>query len=118
MRSLALIALLVAPLVAGVDAQTKPRVSAAWYAGWHANATDFPLSSVSWHKYALRLCSRIIATDPGCRYTHMMYSFAETTPSVNHLTLNGSDGWVLPQFVKTAQKNVSGDRHTRPTYGR
>jgi chitinase len=55
MRGLTLIALLVAPLVAGVDAKTKPRVSAAWYAGWHA--TDFPLSKVSWHKYAC-ICAR------------------------------------------------------------
>jgi chitinase len=55
MRGLTLIALLVAPLVAGVDAKTKPRVSAAWYAGWHA--TDFPLSKVSWHKYAC-VCAR------------------------------------------------------------
>jgi hypothetical protein len=48
MRGLASLVLL-APLVAG---STRPYVSAAWYAGWHA--TDFPLSQVSWDKYERR----------------------------------------------------------------
>jgi hypothetical protein len=40
-----------------IAAKARNRVSAAWYAGWHA--TDFPLEKVSWNKY-----------------THLTYSFA------------------------------------------
>ncbi|KAH9940359.1 chitinase [Epithele typhae] len=61
-------------------------VSAAWYAGWHSD--DFPLSSVSWDKY-----------------THMTYSFAETTEDVSTLSLNGSNPDLLPVFVQTAHEN-------------
>ncbi|KAG1806095.1 glycoside hydrolase superfamily [Suillus subaureus] len=55
-----------------------------WYAGWHATG-GFPLSSVSWDKY-----------------NTLYYSFAETTQSVNSLSLSGSDGEMLPQFVSEA----------------
>ncbi|KAF8914233.1 glycoside hydrolase family 18 protein [Gymnopilus junonius] len=66
---------------------SRPTVAAAWYAGWHATA-GFPLSKVSWSKY-----------------THLTYSFAETTSSVNSLDLSGSDPILLPQFVAEAHKN-------------
>ncbi|OJT02630.1 Chitinase A1 [Trametes pubescens] len=62
------------------------RVAAGWYAGYHS--TDFPLSDVSWSKY-----------------THLTYSFATTTPDVNEVSLDDSDGSLLPQFVDTAHKN-------------
>ncbi|KAF9481870.1 glycoside hydrolase family 18 protein [Pholiota conissans] len=62
-------------------------VAAAWYAGWHADA-GFPLSNVSWAKY-----------------THLTYSFAETTADTHALDLSGSDPSLLPQFVSEAHKN-------------
>jgi hypothetical protein len=46
MHGLALALALLAPFVAA-----KPRVSAAWHAGWHA--TELPPSKVSWDKYAV-----------------------------------------------------------------
>ncbi|CAA7260882.1 unnamed protein product [Cyclocybe aegerita] len=68
---------------------TKPpsKVAAAWYAGWHAGASDFPLSKVSWAKY-----------------THLTFAFAETTFN-GALDLSGSNPSVLPQFVKQARSN-------------
>ncbi|KII86999.1 glycoside hydrolase family 18 protein [Plicaturopsis crispa FD-325 SS-3] len=60
------------------------QVASAWYAGYHATA-EFPLSKVPWYKY-----------------TQLIYSFAETTPQVWKLTLNGSDAQLLPEFVETA----------------
>jgi chitinase len=66
---------------------STPKVALAWYGGWHAE--DYPLSKVSWNKY-----------------THMTYSFAETTPDVHNLSLANSDQELLPQFVKIAKKNV------------
>ncbi|KAJ7591604.1 endochitinase [Mycena floridula] len=65
----------------------KDRIASAWYAGWHADA-GYPLSSVSWDLY-----------------THQTFSFAETTPDVNFLSLNGSNPEILPQFVEAAHKN-------------
>ncbi|KDR84013.1 hypothetical protein GALMADRAFT_56576 [Galerina marginata CBS 339.88] len=65
----------------------ESKVASAWYAGWHAD-TGFPLSKVSWSKY-----------------THLTYSFAETTPDVKVLDLSGSDPGLLPQFVAQAQKH-------------
>ncbi|OBZ70754.1 Chitinase A1 [Grifola frondosa] len=65
---------------------TVDMVSAAWYAGWHAE--DFPLANVSWDKY-----------------THMTYSFAVTVPSVHNVSLDGSDAEVLPKFVAAAHQN-------------
>jgi len=59
-------------------------VAATWYAGWHAEL--YPLSNVSWDKY-----------------THITYSFAETTNDVSKLDLSGSAPGVLPEFVKTAR---------------
>ncbi|TFK43785.1 glycoside hydrolase family 18 protein [Crucibulum laeve] len=67
--------------------EARPKVAAAWYAGWHAD-TGFPLSSVSWSKY-----------------THLTYTFAETTPDVKVLSLNGSNADLLPQFVSTAHSH-------------
>ncbi|KAJ6583772.1 glycoside hydrolase family 18 protein [Mycena sp. CBHHK59/15] len=62
------------------------KVATAWYAGWHADsAPAFPLSKVSWEKY-----------------THLTYAFAETTPDVRVVTLNGSNPELLPKFVATA----------------
>ncbi|EMD39774.1 glycoside hydrolase family 18 protein [Gelatoporia subvermispora B] len=69
-----------------LDKRATDKVSAAWYAGWHSE--DFPLSKVSWEKY-----------------THLIYSFAITEPDVHTISLSGSDGKVLPQFVKTAHEN-------------
>ncbi|KAG2039671.1 glycoside hydrolase family 18 protein [Suillus americanus] len=73
------------PLTArSIAAHSTTPVIATWYAGWHA--TDgFPLSSVSWDKY-----------------NTLYYSFAETTRDVNSLSLSGSDGEMLPQFVSEA----------------
>ncbi|KAI0929854.1 hypothetical protein AcV5_006707 [Taiwanofungus camphoratus] len=65
---------------------TVDMVSAAWYAGWHAQ--DFALNNVSWDKY-----------------THLTYSFATTVPSVNNVSLSGSDAELLPQFVSMAHQN-------------
>ncbi|RPD58688.1 chitinase [Lentinus tigrinus ALCF2SS1-6] len=98
MRSLLTLALFLLPFVYAKPASStrtcsnhgkgskSSLVSAAWYAGWHSD--DFPLTAVSWSKY-----------------THMTYSFAETTPDVHVLSLNGSNPGVLPKFVETAHKN-------------
>ncbi|TFY71622.1 hypothetical protein EVG20_g1373 [Dentipellis fragilis] len=66
--------------------RVKDLVAASWYTGWHAG--DVPLDKVSWSKY-----------------THVTYSFAETAPNVNNLSLADSDIELLPQFVSTAHKN-------------
>ncbi|KAJ7094485.1 glycoside hydrolase family 18 protein [Mycena belliarum] len=67
----------------------SPKIATAWYAGWHANSDPgFPLSKVSWEKY-----------------TQLTYSFAETTPDVRAITLNGSDPETLPKFVTAAHAN-------------
>ncbi|PPQ64866.1 hypothetical protein CVT26_002584 [Gymnopilus dilepis] len=71
---------------AGSD-HSSPSVAAAWFAGFHANL-GFPPSKVSWSKY-----------------THLTYSFAETSPNVRSLNLSGSDPAALPQFVSEAHKN-------------
>ncbi|EKM79886.1 hypothetical protein AGABI1DRAFT_72570 [Agaricus bisporus var. burnettii JB137-S8] len=67
--------------------RSNSAVATSWYAGWHST-TGFPLSKVSWDKY-----------------THLTYAFAETTPDVRLLTLNGSNAELLPQFVSEAKKN-------------
>lgn len=81
--------LLALPSILSV-AQAQPvkshRVATAWYAGWRSE--EFPLSSVSWDKY-----------------TQLTYSFAETTPDVNVLSLANSNEELLPEFVKTAKEN-------------
>ncbi|KAJ7044698.1 endochitinase [Mycena alexandri] len=65
---------------------TNTKIATAWYAGWHADADPaFPLSEVPWDKY-----------------TELTYAFAETTPDVRVVTLNGSDPEVLPRFVAAA----------------
>ncbi|KAJ6515538.1 glycoside hydrolase family 18 protein [Mycena sanguinolenta] len=68
--------------------RTSSKVATAWYTGWHAPGQadpSFALSQVSWEKY-----------------THLIYSFAETTPDVRMVTLNGSDPELLPSFVAAA----------------
>ncbi|KAJ7498589.1 endochitinase [Mycena latifolia] len=63
-----------------------PKVATAWYAGWHGDSDPaFTLSQVSWEKY-----------------TELTYSFAETTPDVRVVTLNGSGPELLPRFVAAA----------------
>lgn len=64
---------------------TVELVAATWYAGWHADV--FPLANVSWEKY-----------------THVTYSFAETTNNVSLLDLSGSEPDMLPKFVQKAQE--------------
>ncbi|KAF8622115.1 hypothetical protein AX15_007250 [Amanita polypyramis BW_CC] len=65
------------------------KVASAWFAGWHATSNPaFPISGVSWSKY-----------------THMTWSFAETTPDVTQLNLTGSNPDLLPKFVETAHKH-------------
>ncbi|KAF9003663.1 endochitinase [Cyathus striatus] len=76
-----------------VNASALPRddqkVAAAWYTGWHSDGTpSFPLSQVSWGKY-----------------THMTFAFAETTPDVTRLSMDGSNEGLLPEFVETAHNN-------------
>ncbi|KAG1812215.1 glycoside hydrolase family 18 protein [Suillus subaureus] len=67
-----------------IAARSTTPIAAAWYAGWHATE-GFPLSSISWEKY-----------------NTLYYSFAETTQDVTNLSLVGSDGELLPQFVSEA----------------
>ncbi|KAF8840849.1 glycoside hydrolase, partial [Paxillus ammoniavirescens] len=62
-------------------------IAAAWYAGQHATE-GFPLSNVHWDKY-----------------NTLIYSYLETTPSVQDLTLDGSNPSVFPQFVSEAHKH-------------
>ncbi|KAJ6538474.1 glycoside hydrolase family 18 protein [Mycena vulgaris] len=63
------------------------KIATAWYAGWHSTDSDpaFSLSQVSWNKY-----------------TQLTYAFAETTPDVRAVTLNGSAPEMLPKFVAAA----------------
>ncbi|KAG2074128.1 chitinase [Suillus decipiens] len=63
--------------------RSTKQIAATWYAGWRAS--DAPPSSVSWDKY-----------------NTVYYSFAETTRDVTSLSLAGSDGQFLPQFVSEA----------------
>ncbi|KAJ7167523.1 glycoside hydrolase family 18 protein [Mycena filopes] len=64
----------------------SPKIATAWYAGWHANSDPaFSLSDVPWAKY-----------------TELTYAFAETTPDVRAVSLNGSDPEELPKFVAAA----------------
>ncbi|KAL4067683.1 glycoside hydrolase family 18 protein [Scleroderma yunnanense] len=66
---------------------TSNPVASAYYTGWHASE-DAPLSAVPWDKY-----------------NTLIYAFAETTPSVHEITLNGSAPEVFPQFVTEAHKH-------------
>ncbi|KAG6850901.1 hypothetical protein H0H93_006727 [Arthromyces matolae] len=68
-------------------APSNLKVAAAWYAGWHAT-TGFPLSNVTWSKY-----------------THLTYSFAETTADVHTLDISGSNPDLIPKFVAEAHKH-------------
>ncbi|KAF9650142.1 chitinase [Thelephora ganbajun] len=61
------------------------KVAAAWWAGWHPDL--LPLDKVSWKKY-----------------THMTYAFAETTPSVDELSISGGEE-LLAKFVSAAKKH-------------
>ncbi|TFY78393.1 hypothetical protein EWM64_g5618, partial [Hericium alpestre] len=61
-------------------------VAASWYAGWHAE--DLPIANISWSKY-----------------THMTYSFAETSGDGSMITVADSDAELLPQFVQAAHAN-------------
>ncbi|KAJ7068629.1 chitinase [Mycena amicta] len=78
---------LIALAVGRSQSQSKPSISSAWFAGWHAAESDpvFDVSKVSWEKY-----------------THLIYSFAETTSDVRNLDLSGSEPQVLPEFVAAA----------------
>ncbi|KAG1739806.1 glycoside hydrolase family 18 protein [Suillus occidentalis] len=62
----------------------RAKVAGAWYAGWHAT-NGYPISEISWDKY-----------------NTMYYSFATTTSDVNSISLEGSDGSMLPAFVSAA----------------
>lgn len=64
-------------------AAESDKIAIGFYTGWHSD--DVPLTSVSWDKY-----------------NTMIYAFATTAPDVQTLSLNGSDGSVLPEFVKQA----------------
>ncbi|KAJ7482387.1 endochitinase [Mycena galericulata] len=70
-----------------LERKTSSKIASAWYAGWHAESDPaFPLSQIPWD-----------------RYTHLSYAFAETTPDVRVVTLNGSS--VLPKFVAAAKSH-------------
>ncbi|KAG2097538.1 glycoside hydrolase family 18 protein [Suillus discolor] len=60
------------------------KVAGAWYAGWHAT-NGYPVSNISWDKY-----------------NTVYYSFATTTSDVNTISLEGSNGALLPVFVSEA----------------
>ncbi|KAI0027943.1 glycoside hydrolase superfamily, partial [Vararia minispora EC-137] len=61
-------------------------ISASWLTGFHLNSAS-DLNNVSYSKY-----------------THLTYSFAEPTEN-GTLSLAGSNGDLLPQFVSLAQQN-------------
>ncbi|KAF8992509.1 glycoside hydrolase superfamily [Cyathus striatus] len=67
---------------------TSEKVSAAWYAGWHAESIPgFPLSDISWEKY-----------------THMTFAFA--IPALDgRLNLDDSYANILLEFVERAHRN-------------
>ncbi|KIL60642.1 glycoside hydrolase family 18 protein [Amanita muscaria Koide BX008] len=89
-HSLILIVLSAVHLVCSHVARAgSPKVAAAWYGGWSANSNPpVPISQLSWSKY-----------------THLIYSFAETTPDVKHLNLSGANPQLLPTFVEEAHKH-------------
>ncbi|OAX34531.1 glycoside hydrolase family 18 protein [Rhizopogon vinicolor AM-OR11-026] len=69
------------------DVESTSPIAASWYAGFHATE-GAPLSSINWKKY-----------------NTIYYSFAIPTSSVDSLSLDGSDGDLLPEFVSTAHEN-------------
>ncbi|KAG2358581.1 glycoside hydrolase superfamily [Suillus spraguei] len=64
-----------------------PPVIGGWYPTWHATES-YPVHKISWEKY-----------------NTMYYAFANTTSSVDSLSLDGTDGNLLPQFVSDAQSH-------------
>ncbi|KAM6502786.1 endochitinase [Amanita muscaria] len=67
----------------------SPKVAAAWYGDWSADSNPpVSVSQLSWSKY-----------------THMIYSFAKTTPDVKQLDLSDADPQLLPKFVEEAHKH-------------
>ncbi|KAF8663385.1 hypothetical protein AX16_000960 [Volvariella volvacea WC 439] len=63
------------------------KVATAWFAGWHAHE-GFSVADIPWSKY-----------------TSLTYAFAETTPDVRVLSLEGSNPEVLPEFVAAAHRH-------------
>jgi chitinase len=91
----------------GGHAKACQTIATSWYAGWHG--ADFPPSSISWDKYSsVKYASACVTNifrfnlhpaDYRCKYR-------TTTPSASVIYLADSDKKLLPQFVKTAHKNV------------
>ncbi|KAF8549765.1 glycoside hydrolase family 18 protein [Imleria badia] len=88
--SFVLLSLTVLSMLRQATSAAPTSVAAAWYAGWHATGVEhaFPLTSVPWGKY-----------------NTLVYSFAVTTPSVNNISLSGSNPSLLPDFVSQAHAN-------------
>ncbi|KAL0569571.1 hypothetical protein V5O48_012393 [Marasmius crinis-equi] len=63
-----------------------PRVSQAWFPGWHSK--EFTPFNVSWHKY-----------------THMTYAFAVPSSDIKTLHLEKSEQGDLSTFVTAAKAN-------------
>ncbi|KAJ3776694.1 endochitinase [Lentinula raphanica] len=74
-------------LTSPVESKT---ISSAWLAGWHTvDATPtFDLGNISWSKY-----------------TDLYFSFAIPTANTSELSLDGSNGDLLPSFVQQAHAN-------------
>ncbi|KAG2356579.1 glycoside hydrolase superfamily [Suillus spraguei] len=66
---------------------TPSPVIGGWYTTWHATESH-PAPKISWEKY-----------------NTMYYAFVNTTSSVDSLSLDGTDGNLLPQFVSDAQSH-------------
>ncbi|KAF7981909.1 hypothetical protein HWV62_31509 [Athelia sp. TMB] len=66
------------------------KVAASWITGWHMGDSTpaFDVSNVTWSNY-----------------THLTYSFAETTPSADKVSLASSDETNLKTFVAAAHQN-------------
>jgi chitinase len=91
----------------GGHAKACQAIATSWYAGWHG--ADFPPSSVSWDKYSsVRYAFACVANIVRFNLHPADYRFKcrSTTPSASVIYLEDSDKKLLPQFVKTAHKNV------------
>jgi len=64
-------------------------VASTWFAGWHADAGDFPPEDLSWEKY-----------------TTVTYAFALTNPDPADLTMSSQDDSILRRVVQLGHAAV------------
>jgi GH18 family chitinase len=76
-------------IVVQVARAPSSRVASTWFAGWHADAGDFPPEDLSWEKY-----------------TTVTYAFALTNPDPADLTMSSQDDSILRRVVQLGHATV------------